>query len=166
MEIGDRVAPVPMSGRLTRHLRAHAIAYVALVLALSGTAVAVTRNSVGDRELAPDSVGASELENNAVGSANVKNGALSAADFGDGECGYVGQLLLVGWNDFAPTGTLAANGQILNIENQQPLYSLYGNTFGGNLNATPPTFGLPNIPPPVAGAQYVVCVEGIYPSRP
>ena len=70
----------------------------------------------------------------------------------------------LGFNEFAPTGTLAANGQLVNVDDQQALYGLYGNTYGGSLN-NPPNFGLPNIPPPVAGTQYVVCVDGIYPPR-
>ena len=154
-----------MGAILVAHLRRHVVGYLALMVALSGTAYALGRNSVDSRERAPDSVGASELDNNAVASSNVKNGSLGATDFDDdGYCGYVGQLLLVGF-DYAPQGTLTANGRTLGVDGNQELFSLYGNQYGGDVNATPPTFGLPNIPGPVAGTQYVVCVNGVYPPR-
>jgi hypothetical protein len=156
---------------LLGHLRTHVVAYLALMLALSGTAYALGRNSVADRELAPDSVGGSELEKNAVASSNVKNGALGAADFDDGYCGYVGQILLVGFN-FAPNGggsnvpdTLPADGRLLPIENYQALYSLYGNTYGGNGNSPDFNFALPKLNGPGNGTQYIVCINGVFPPR-
>ena len=73
-----------MGSRIVRHLRAHVVGYVALALALSGTAYAVEQNSVGDRALRPDSVGSSELEKDAVANENIRSRAVSAANLADG----------------------------------------------------------------------------------
>jgi microcystin-dependent protein len=45
--------------------------------------------------------------------------------------------------NFAPQGWAACNGQILPIEQNTVLYSLIGNTYGGDANAS--TFALPNL---------------------
>src|SRR6478735_9005010 len=62
--------PASMS-RLIRHLRANAIAYLALFVALSGTAWAATN-------LDPNSVGTAELKNNAVTKKKIKRGAVTS----------------------------------------------------------------------------------------
>jgi microcystin-dependent protein len=54
---------------------------------------------------------------------------------------YLGQLLLVGFQ-FAPQGWAFCNGQILQISQNNTLYSLLGTTYGGD-GVT--TFGLPNL---------------------
>ncbi len=43
----------------------------------------------------------------------------------------LGELMIVGFN-FCPRGWIAAEGQILSINTNQSLYSLYGTTFGGD----------------------------------
>lgn len=54
---------------------------------------------------------------------------------------FVGELRMFGFN-FAPKGWAFANGQILSIQQNAPLFSLYGTTYGGNGQTT---FGIPNL---------------------
>lgn len=69
---------------------------------------------------------------------------------------------------FAPTGWLPCNGQTLQINAYQPLYSLIGNRYGGS--PTDGTFMLPAFnpdgQPDKDGRLVVICVNGIYPARP
>lgn len=70
--------------KVLRHLRANAIAYAALFVALGGTSYAagtLAKNSVGSKQIQKGAVHASDIASNAVTSAKVKNGALRAADF-------------------------------------------------------------------------------------
>jgi microcystin-dependent protein len=78
-----------------------------------------------------------------------------------GGCNWLGQVLLVGFN-YAPPGTMLAQGQLLSIANYNELYSLLGNSFGGN---SPTTFGLPDLrgKAPVAGLHYAICTSGPFP---
>ncbi len=77
-------------------------------------------------------------------------------------CNWLGQVILVGFN-FAPVGTMPARGQLLSIANHNRLYSLLGNSFGGNETST---FGVPDLrgKAPIAGLHYVICTTGPYPS--
>ncbi len=154
-----------MAGRILRHFRSHAVAYLVLgLVATSGTAYALGKNSIGSRELAKNSVGASELKSNSVAAENLRANSVGASELDDGFCGYVGQMLLLPWTNFTPEGTLAANGQPLPIENYKALFALIGDQFGGDAERN--TFSLPKLDPPLAGTQYVVCVDGVFPSRP
>jgi len=66
---------------------------------------------------------------------------------------------------FAPKGWMACDGSLLPISHYPALFSLVGNTYGGDGRVN---FGLPDLKgkEPVAGAQYCICIEGVYPSRP
>ena len=71
---------------------------------------------------------------------------------------------------YAPVGWLPCQGQVLNIVDNEPLFSLMGTMYGGNGTAT---YALPDLraknPVTVQGAEvvgYCVCVNGVYPSRP
>lgn len=64
--------------RLVGHLRSNAIAYVALFIALGGSAYAATA-------LPKNSVGTKQLKNNAVTGPKVKNGSLQLIDFKSGQ---------------------------------------------------------------------------------
>ncbi len=62
-------------------------------------------------------------------------GSASAQDF------FLGEVRLVGFN-FCPPGTLPADGRLMQISENPPLYSLFGTQYGGNgVN----TFGLPDL---------------------
>ena len=54
---------------------------------------------------------------------------------------FVGEIKLVSF-DFAPPAWVAANGQLLAISQNTPLFSLIGTTFGGNGSTT---FALPDL---------------------
>ena len=77
----------------------------------------------------------------------------------------LGQIILFAGN-FTPRGWLACNGQQLQIAQYQALFSILGVSYGGDGMRS---FALPNIPPVKAenGAQlnYLICIEGMYPSR-
>ncbi len=77
--------------------------------------------------------------------------------------GYIGEIRLVGFN-FAPVNWAFCNGDILQINQYMALFSLLGTTYGGNGQTT---FGLPNLNAGTLqpGLNYVICVNGIFPSR-
>lgn len=54
---------------------------------------------------------------------------------------YIGQITSYAFN-FCPEGWAAANGQLLSISGNEPLFALYGTTYGGD-GVT--TFGLPDL---------------------
>ncbi len=78
-----------------------------------------------------------------------------------GGCNWLGQVILIGFN-FAPLGTMPAQGQLLSGANHPRLFSLLGNSFGGNPYTT---FGLPDLrgKSPIAGLHYVICTTGPFP---
>lgn len=75
-----------------------------------------------------------------------------------------------GW---APQGTLEANGQCMSMQQNPALYSLLGNTYGGDSRTT---FCLPDLRPKDKegkpsvtwnnGPRALIATEGIYPTRP
>jgi microcystin-dependent protein len=74
----------------------------------------------------------------------------------------VSQILLFPL-DFAPRGLAPCNGQLLPIAQNTVLFSLIGNTFGGDGTTT---FALPNyqgLAP--KGSTYFIVIEGGYPTR-
>lgn len=76
-----------MFGRLVRHVRQQFVGYIALFIALGGVsyaAVALPKNSIRSKQIAPGAVKASELGRNAVNSAKVKDGSLLPKDFAAG----------------------------------------------------------------------------------
>jgi microcystin-dependent protein len=103
---------------------------------------------------------------------------------------YIGQLLWVGFN-FAPAGWAPAAGSVIPIEQELPLFDLFGYAFGGVENST---FALPDLrgavivgsaiaPPPgfalgqkgtlpgqgqgltTLGLTPIVCLDGVFPPR-
>ena len=77
---------------------------------------------------------------------------------------YIGAIVLVGFN-FAPTGWAFCNGQLLAINEYMALFSLLGTTYGGNGQTD---FALPKLDAGSlqSGLNYIICLNGIYPSRP
>lgn len=75
----------------------------------------------------------------------------------------IGQIVLFGFF-FAPMGWMSCEGQVLNINQNQALFSLIGATYGGNGSTT---FALPNLvnASPIPNMKYYICTEGIYPQR-
>ena len=77
---------------------------------------------------------------------------------------YLGQVILFAGN-FVPTGWMACNGQLVSIQQNQALFSLLGTTYGGDGRQT---FGLPRLASPADEGDapaYLICVQGLYPSR-
>lgn len=94
--------------RVRRHVSwpspATVIALVALFVALGGTALALTKNTVGSKQLKPGAVKAPDLAKNAVTSQKVKNGSLQSGDFAPG------QLPAGAQGPAGPTGPQGAAG--------------------------------------------------------
>ena len=82
---------------------------------------------------------------------------------GSGTPCVIGQVFLFAGN-FAPAGTMAADGRLLAIAGNEPLFSVLGIQYGGNGTTT---FALPNLQA-MAPAQvgYVICTDGTFPLRP
>jgi microcystin-dependent protein len=61
-------------------------------------------------------------------------------------------------------GWLPCEGQLLNIMQNQALFSLLGTQFGGDGHST---FALPNLKDkaPLPGLRYLIATQGIYPIR-
>lgn len=82
---------------------------------------------------------------------------------------FIGEVHLMAF-DYPPRGWALCRGQILNIAQNQALYSLIGTIFGGDGTTT---FALPNLEEaepkagePNYGMHYCIALTGIYPSRP
>jgi len=76
----------------------------------------------------------------------------------------IGEITLFGFF-FAPMGWMSCEGQILTINQNQALYSLIGNTYGGS--QAQGTFALPNLrgSEPLPNMKYYIAVQGLYPVR-
>lgn len=80
---------------------------------------------------------------------------------------FLGEIRMFG-GDFAPRGWAHCHGQLLEIAEHAPLYSLIGTTYGGDGVAT---FALPNLRRDTAPSgepqlTYIIALAGVYPSRP
>ena len=78
---------------------------------------------------------------------------------------FMGQILLVPYN-FAPRNWAFCQGQLLQIGQYTALFSLIGNTFGGDGDKT---FALPDlrgrVPQSSGQLNYIIALQGNYPSR-
>lgn len=77
---------------------------------------------------------------------------------------YIGAIVLVAFN-FAPQNWAFCQGQMLPINEYQALFSLLGTTYGGDGQTN---FALPKLDAGAlqSGLNYMICLNGIYPSRP
>lgn len=79
---------------------------------------------------------------------------------------YLGVVKLIAGN-FCPEYFEYCNGQLLQINQNQALYSLLGTQYGGD---GVHTFGLPNLNKtlllPNTTLKYIICTQGLYPTRP
>lgn len=91
----------------------------------------------------------------------VFSGSKQVKSMGDTEP-FIGQIALFPYN-FAPRGWMECSGQALSLSQNTALYSVIGNTYGGNYTY----FNLPNLTDasPISGLKYYICVQGIFPSR-
>ena len=76
---------------------------------------------------------------------------------------YIGMVELFAFN-YAPRGWVACEGQLLSIADNTQLFSLIGNTYGGDGRMN---FALPNLKgkEPVKGMHYCIAVQGEFPPR-
>lgn len=66
--------------------------------------------------------------------------------------------------NFAPRDFMLCNGQLLSIAQYSAMFAILGTTYGGN---GVDNFALPNLTSPVKdGGVWIICVSGIFPSRP
>jgi Phage Tail Collar Domain/Collagen triple helix repeat (20 copies) len=76
---------------------------------------------------------------------------------------WLGEIFLTAAS-FPPPGTAFAAGQVLAISQYTALFSLLGTTYGGDGRTT---FALPDLRDEApAGTNYVITIDGLYPSRP
>lgn len=80
------------------------------------------------------------------------------------EYDFIGEIMLFAFN-WAPEYTLPCDGRILNIRENQALFSLLGAVYGGDGVST---FALPDLrgAQPHPSMQYCIVTYGPYPSRP
>jgi len=84
---------------------------------------------------------------------------------------YIGQIIMVGWGTApaqVPENFLPCDGRVLQIAQNQALYSLLSTTYGGNGQTT---FQLPDlrnatiqIGDKKVPVKYFICTQGLYPS--
>jgi len=78
---------------------------------------------------------------------------------------YLGMVKMFAGN-FAPRGWVYCDGHLMDITQNTALFTILGTTYGGDGIST---FGLPKLDSVKSGKdaeiKYVICVEGIYPSR-
>lgn len=90
-------------------------------------------------------------------------GVYPTTDRGLDDESFIGEVQAFAF-DFAPKNWLPCAGQLLPAMENQALYTLIGNTFGGTPNST---FQLPDLRPfsEKHGVNYCICVTGLFPSR-
>ncbi|MDX1997066.1 MAG: tail fiber protein [Thermoanaerobaculia bacterium] len=75
---------------------------------------------------------------------------------------FVGQIAIFPFS-FAPTGWLLCAGQLLPISQYPALFSLIGDSFGGDGRTN---FAVPNYQNQAPkGSQYYICLQGNFPPR-
>ena len=72
---------------------------------------------------------------------------------------YISEVTLFA-GGFVPVGWIECNGQKLDVQKYQVLFSLLGNTYGGNGKTN---FEVPKLKAP-DGMRYIIAKEGIFPS--
>lgn len=72
----------------------------------------------------------------------------------------LGAILLFS-GDYAPENFALCNGNSLRIAENQALFSILGNRFGGDGKTL---FNLPKLDAP-SGMHYIICTTGLYPAR-
>jgi hypothetical protein len=114
-----------MLARTLRHVRANAIAYMALFLALSGTAIAAT-------QLPKNSVGTKQIKKGAVNAAKVKRDSLTGNQINEASLGKVPEASKL--DGKAPADFLATGGKAVDSERLDGVDSaIFGNalTYAG-----------------------------------
>ena len=74
---------------------------------------------------------------------------------------YIATIILFAGN-YAPRGWAECKGQKMQIQTHTAVFALLGVTYGGDGIRE---FALPNLKAPLEGTRYIICLEGIFPSR-
>jgi microcystin-dependent protein len=76
---------------------------------------------------------------------------------------YLGQIQLFPYT-FTPKNWASCEGQLLPIQQNAALFSLFGTTFGGDGQTT---FALPDLrgKTPAPDLRYCIAINGVYPER-
>ncbi len=76
---------------------------------------------------------------------------------------YLGGIILLPY-DYSPMYWMACEGQMLQVLQNQALFSLIGNKYGGNGTTT---FALPDLrnASPLPNMRYCIATVGLYPPR-
>ena len=74
---------------------------------------------------------------------------------------FFAAIKLVAFN-YDPINFMACDGRLLNVQQYQALYALIGCTFGGDGRNT---FALPKLESPQKGLHWIICTNGLWPSR-
>ena len=74
---------------------------------------------------------------------------------------YIGNIALFAFNRDIQNWA-HCNGNILQVNSYQALYSLIGNRYGGDISKG--TFAIPKLAAPDSNMGYFICINGIYPS--
>lgn len=77
---------------------------------------------------------------------------------------YLGEIRLFAFKSFVPMYWVKCDGTILNVQQNQALYALIGNTYGGTVNQT---FAVPDLTgsEPDPNVMYCISVAGEWPQR-
>jgi hypothetical protein len=109
-----------MSHQVGKHLRNHAVGYLALFVALGGVsyaAVALPKNSVGPKQLKKGAVTRAKIANSAVNGAKVAPNSLTGADIRSSTLGQVPSATFAGSAGSANTANTATNAGHANTAN-------------------------------------------------
>jgi microcystin-dependent protein len=77
---------------------------------------------------------------------------------------FIAEITIFAGN-FAPRNWAFCEGQLIPISQNQTLFALLGDTYGGDGRTT---FALPNLKDAeksLNGARYIIALQGIFPSR-
>ncbi len=105
-----------MVSRLIFHVRNNGVAFVALFVALAGTAFAagaLQKNSVGTKQLKKNAVTAAKIKKNAVNGAKVKDNSLTGSDINESTLGVVPNANHANNADSAASAQTASNADRL-----------------------------------------------------
>lgn len=77
----------------------------------------------------------------------------------------LGEIRLFAFSQYVPMYWLKCDGTVYNVQTNQALYALIGNTYGGT---APNTFAVPDLigSEPDSNMMYCIASEGIWPERP
>lgn len=74
---------------------------------------------------------------------------------------YIGAIKLFAGN-YAPRCYMECAGQLLQVRQYQAMFAILGTAYGGDGRET---FALPKLESPVPGCRYIICVDGLFPTR-